>query len=264
MGGFGARVGVPGAAGRAATSHALAAGEVAGPFVLDDDTPTPRHAKATAEGTLKVFFACLAAFALVMLPLALIEGVPRSLGDMALFFTGAAFVTFGGAYAVLPFVSHYAVETRGWLEAPEMLDGLALGETTPGPLILVVTFVGYVASSRTIGPAAGVAGAFVATWFTFLPSFLFVLAGGPFVEGTRGKSGLSAPFAAVSAAVVGVIAHLARDLAPAVFVGNTGRIAFSAIVFLLAAILLLKRWLSVPWVVLLAGLAGFLATWMTW
>ena len=263
-GAFGARVGVPGAAGRATSGHATTVGEGARSFVLDDDTPTPRHARVSAEGVLRVVFACLALFAAALLPLILIEDMPRSLGDLALFFTGAAFVTFGGAYAVLPHVAHFAVETRGWLRAPEMLDGLALGETTPGPLILVVTFVGYLAAARTIGPAAGVAGAAVATWFTFLPSFLFVLAGGPFVEEARGRSWFSAPFAAVSAAVVGVIAHLARDLAPAVFVGDTGRVIFSAVLFTLAETCLLTRWLSVPWVVLFAGLAGLLTTWNTW
>ena len=133
---------------------------------------------------------------------------------MGWFFTKAALVTFGGAYAVLPYVHQGAVEQQHWLTAAQMIDGLALGETTPGPLIMVVAFVGFVGgwTRQVLGPdalaAAGVLGACVATWFTFLPSFLFILAGGPLVESTRGHAGWTAPLAAITAAVVGVIASL--------------------------------------------------------
>lgn len=249
-----ARLGVPGAKGR---SHGAAGGPVAipGPFVLDDETPAPAHARPSLASALKTTLGCLVAFAAGFVPLLLLPGVHASLVEMALFFTGAAFITFGGAYAVLPYVSHYAVESRGWLTRPQMLDGLALGETTPGPLILVVTFVGYVAATHAAGPSFGVAGAVVATWFTFVPSFFFVLVGAPFVEKARGSAALSAPFAAVTAAVVGVIAHLARDLAPTVFFpGHLD--PFPIIVFAAAAFALLKRRLSVPLVVFFAGLAG--------
>jgi chromate transporter len=133
---------------------------------------------------------------------------------MASFFTQAALVTFGGAYAVLPFVVQGAVEQHGWLSTPQMMDGLALGETTPGPLIMVVAFVGFLGGwqKAVLGPdallMAGVLGACVATFFTFLPSFLFILAGGPLVEATRGRLGFTAPLTAITAAVVGVIASL--------------------------------------------------------
>jgi chromate transporter len=132
---------------------------------------------------------------------------------MGAFFTKAAFLTIGGAYAVLPYVYQGAVEHFGWLTGPQMMDGLALGETTPGPLIMVVTWVGYlggVAKEVDANPIlAGVAGAWVATFFTFLPSFLFILAGGPLVEATRGELRFTAPLTAITAAVVGVILNLA-------------------------------------------------------
>src|SRR5262249_38530002 len=124
-----------------------------------------------------------------------------TLTRMAAFFTKAALVTFGGAYAVLPYVVQSAVEDYGWLTAAQMIDGLALGETTPGPLIMVVAFVGYL--------GAGVAGALVATFFTFLPSFIFIFMGAPFIETTHGNLKFSAPLTGITAAVVGVILNLA-------------------------------------------------------
>jgi chromate transporter len=134
---------------------------------------------------------------------------------MGWFFTKAALLTFGGAYAVLPYVYQGAVEQFQWLTGPQMIDGLALGETTPGPLIMVVAFVGFVGGWTQTGAGAGRAvpgralAATVVTWFTFLPSFLFILAGGPLVESTHGKLRFTAPLTAITAAVVGVIATLA-------------------------------------------------------
>lgn len=138
----------------------------------------------------------------------------KLLHDMGLFFTQAALLTFGGAYAVLPYVHDAAVHQYGWVTSAQMMDGLALGESTPGPLIMIVAFVGFVgAFQQTIfGPdatvLAGCAGAIVATWFTFLPSFIFILAGAPFVESSRGDLKLTAPLTAISAAIVGVIGGL--------------------------------------------------------
>ncbi|MGH8849346.1 MAG: chromate transporter, partial [Polaromonas sp.] len=142
-------------------------------------------------------------------------GWSGTLTQMGWFFTKAALLTFGGAYAVLPYVNQAAVEHYQWLSTAQMMDGLALGETTPGPLIMVVAFVGFVGgwAKQVAGPDALFLGAAlaacVATWFTFLPSFIFILAGGPWVESTRGNLRLTAPLAAVTAAVVGVIANLA-------------------------------------------------------
>jgi chromate transporter len=134
---------------------------------------------------------------------------------MAWFFTKAALLTFGGAYAVLPYVYQGGVEHFAWLTGPQMMDGLALGETTPGPLIMVVAFVGFLGGwgKQVLGPDALFLGAALAatvvTWFTFLPSFIFILAGGPLVESTHGKRQFTAPLTAITAAVVGVIASLA-------------------------------------------------------
>jgi chromate transporter len=136
---------------------------------------------------------------------------------MGEFFTKAAFLTIGGAYAVLPYVYQGGVEHFQWLTGPQMMDGLALGEATPGPLIMIVTWVGYlggVAKGVFDNPVlAGLAGAAVATFFTFLPSFLFILAGGPLVEATRGELKFTAPLTGITAAVVGVILNLAAFFA---------------------------------------------------
>lgn len=140
------------------------------------------------------------------------HGAPTQIGG---FFTKAALLTFGGAYAVLPYVYQGAVEHYQWLSAAQMVDGLALGETTPGPLIMVVAFVGFVGgwSRELFGPEAlalaGMFGATVATVFTFLPSFLFILIGGPLIESTHGDLKFTAPLTGITAAVVGVIGNLA-------------------------------------------------------
>jgi chromate transporter len=142
---------------------------------------------------------------------------------MGWFFTKAALLTFGGAYAVLPYVYQGAVQTYQWLSAAQMIDGLALGETTPGPLIMIVAFVGFVGGwgKMLFGPdhllAAGAAAACVVAFFTFLPSFIFILAGGPLVESTRGNIRLTAPLTAISAAVVGVVISLGLFFAWHVF-----------------------------------------------
>ncbi len=180
-----------------------------GPALIDDDTPTPAHARFNMRNLV----ATVAIFAAVWtLALYAVRG-DATLSAMGEFFTKAAFLTIGGAYAVLPYVYQNAVEHYAWLSGAQMMDGLALGETTPGPLIMVVTWVGYlggVAKAVAGNPiAAGVAGATVATFFTFLPSFLFILAGGPLVESTRGELKFTAPLTAITAAVVGVIVNLA-------------------------------------------------------
>ena len=139
------------------------------------------------------------------------------LSTMARFFTQAALLTFGGAYAVLPYVMQAAVEVHGWVTAPQMLAALALGESTPGPLIMILSFVGFLGGWQQpmLGSplASGVAAALVATFFTFLPSFVFILAGAPWIEATHGLPRLAAPLRAISAAVVGVIAQLGLVLA---------------------------------------------------
>jgi len=190
-----------------------------GAAVIDDDTPLPEHARYRAT-RLATFAAIgvalwLSAMALLMAS----YGWDGTLTRMGWFFTKAALVTFGGAYAVLPYVYQGGVETYQWLTGVQMIDGLALGETTPGPLIMVVTFVGFVGGwTKAVFGAdflalAGIAGATVATMFTFLPSFLFILIGGPLIEATRHEIRFTAPLTAITAAVVGVILNLAMFFA---------------------------------------------------
>ena len=182
---------------------------------IDDHTPTPEHARYHPGRLARVVAAGAALWLLPMAALVAVWGWDGTLTHMAWFFTKAALLTFGGAYAVLPYVYQGAVEHFGWLSAAQMMDGLALGETTPGPLIMVVSFVGFVGGwgQAVLGPQALFWGAALAasvvTWFTFLPSFIFVLAGGPMIESTHGKLQFTAPLTAITAAVVGVIASLA-------------------------------------------------------
>jgi chromate transporter len=186
-----------------------------GPALIDDDTPTPSHAVFSYGRLARVLAVGLALWLLAMGALVAWQGWSATLSQMGWFFTKAALLTFGGAYAVLPYVYQGAVETFQWLSGPQMIDGLALGETTPGPLIMVVAFVGYVGgwNQAVLGPDALFLGAALAatvvTFFTFLPSFVFILAGGPLVETTHGKLGFTAPLSAITAAVVGVILNLA-------------------------------------------------------
>jgi chromate transporter len=162
---------------------------------------------------------------------------------MAWFFTKAALLTFGGAYAVLPYVYQGAVAHYGWLSPTQMIDGLALGETTPGPLIMVVAFVGFVGGylKAVFGPdqlfLAGALAATLVTWFTFLPSFVFILIGGPLVESTHGDMKFTAPLTAITAAVVGVILNLALFFGYHVLWPNglEGRFDLTAAVIALAA-----------------------------
>jgi chromate transporter len=180
-----------------------------GAAIIDDDTPTPAHARFSWR---KLVFT-LGAFIVIWLAVMFAVGGEHTLKDMGVFFTKAAFLTIGGAYAVLPYVYESGVNHFHWLTGPQMIDGLALGETTPGPLIMIVTWVGYLGGvAKQVLPnpiAAGLAGAAVATFFTFLPSFLFILVGGPLVEATRGEAKFTAPLTGITAAVVGVILSLA-------------------------------------------------------
>lgn len=186
-----------------------------GPAVIDDDTPTPLHARFSKMRLAQVVTVGALLWLVPMALLVMQWGWHGTLAQMGWFFTKAALLTFGGAYAVLPYVYQGAVEQFQWLTGPQMIDGLALGETTPGPLIMVVAFVGFLGgwAKQVLGPDALFLGATLAavvvTWFTFLPSFLFILVGGPVVESTHGKLGFTAPLTAITAAVVGVIANLA-------------------------------------------------------
>ncbi|MEI7611849.1 MAG: chromate efflux transporter [Betaproteobacteria bacterium] len=186
-----------------------------GPALIDDDTPTPEHARFRWSGLVKVSVIGALLWLFPMMLLTANFGWNHTLTQMSWFFTKAALVTFGGAYAVLPYVYQGAVGDYGWLSPTQMIDGLALGETTPGPLIMVVAYVGFIGGyvHALFGPdmqfLAGVVAATLVTWFTFLPSFIFILAGGPLVESTHGDLKFTAPLTAITAAVVGVILNLA-------------------------------------------------------
>ena len=247
--------------GHAAAAHST------GTALIDDDTPTPSHAVFTWKRLWQVL---LAAAALWLLPMSLLIfqfGWDHTFTQMSWFFTKAALLTFGGAYAVLPYVFQGAVEQFGWVTATQMIDGLALGETTPGPLIMVVTFVGFVGAyaQALLGPdslfLAGALTATLVTWFTFLPSFIFILAGGPFVESTHNDLKFTAPLTAITAAVVGVILNLAlffgyHTIWPQGF-GAPLDIT-SALIAFGAAIALLKYKLNVIQVIAVCGLLGVL------
>ncbi len=241
--------------------------------VIDDDTPTPSHARFSRTRLAKLGLVGALLWLLPMATLLLAFGWNGTVTQVAWFFTKAALLTFGGAYAVLPYVYQGAVEQFQWLSAAQMMDGLALGETTPGPLIMVVAFVGFVGgwTKQVLGPdmlfLGAALAATVATWFTFLPSFLFIFAGGPLVESTHGKLGLTAPLTAITAAVVGVIASLGLFfLGHVLFVGAAGadqpwfaRLDVFALVLVLASLTALARFKAgvIP-VIAAAALAGWL------
>jgi len=194
-----------------------------GPALIDDDTPTPPHALFSWRRLWQVAAVGISIWGVAMAALFFLYGWDGVYTQMGWFFTKAALLTFGGAYAVLPYVYQGAVENYHWLSPVQMIDGLALGETTPGPLIMVVTFVGFVGGwvNQVFGPqaiftSALIAGAIV-TFFTFLPSFVFILMGGPFIETTHGDLKFTAPLSAITAAVVGVIVNLALFFAYHVF-----------------------------------------------
>lgn len=238
-----------------------------GPALIDDDTPTPSHALFSGARLAKIGIVGLVLWGGVIGGLCAEYGWNAALTQMSWFFTKAALLTFGGAYAVLPYVYQGAVEHFHWLTPQQMIDGLALGETTPGPLIMVVAFVGFVAgwSQQIFGGdqlfLAGALAATVVTYFTFLPSFLFILAGGPLVESTHGNLKFTAPLTGITAAVVGVILNLAVFFAwhvfwPQGFAGSFD--GLSALISLCAFWALFRYKLSVIRVILTCGIAGLL------
>jgi len=220
-----------------------------GAALIGDDTPTPEHARFRWPRLLGLL---LVGALLWLLPMGLLYslfGWDATLTQMAWFFTKAALLTFGGAYAVLPYVYQGAVTHYGWLTPTQMIDGLAIGETTPGPLIMVVAFVGFVGAyvQPLFGPQSaflgGALAAALVTWFTFLPSFLFILGGGPVVESTHNDLKFTAPLTAITAAVVGVILNLALFFAYHVFwpQGFAGSFEWPAALISLAALVALLR-----------------------
>ncbi len=257
----------PGLAGRkppASEEVALApdSPETQIPCIHDDDTPTPPHARPSRARLALTLLVSGVALGLPLAALSLLNGWNGVLATMARFFTRVALLSFGGAYAVLPYVAQGAVDTFGWLRADQMIDGLALGETTPGPLIMVVAFVGFIGGWNLTGnlPFAALA-LLVVVWFTFLPSFAFILAGGPLVEASRDNLRLGAPLTAITAAVTGVIASLALFfIGPVLWPAHGGGALDSQALGLFAGSLMLLlrlNWGVIP-LIAAAALAGLL------
>ena len=242
-----------------------------GPALIDDETPTPAHALFDKSKLLRVVTAGLLLWGAAFSVLLWAAGTQGVLTQMAWFFTKAALLTFGGAYAVLPYVYQGAVDQFQWVTGAQMIDGLALGETTPGPLIMVVAFVGFVGgwAKQIFGPEslflAGAAAATVVTYFTFLPSFIFILAGGPFIETTHGNLKFTAPLTAITAAVVGVVVNLTLFFAyhvwwPQGFAGPFD--AVSAAITVAAAVALFRFKVGVITLIAACALAGLAVKWL--
>ncbi len=239
-----------------------------GKAIIDDDTPTPEHALFKKSRLALVLGAGLMLWLIPMLALLAMYGTEHIYMQMSWFFTKAALLTFGGAYAVLPYVYQGAVDSFGWLSATQMVDGLALGETTPGPLIMVVAFVAFVGAylkglALTLAPQAlflmASTAACLVTWFTFLPSFIFILTGGPFIETTHNDLKFTAPLTAITAAVVGVILNLALFFGYHVLwpMGLKGSFDWiSALIAVAAAIALFKYKRNVIHVIAACALIG--------
>ncbi|MEO4186013.1 chromate efflux transporter [Acinetobacter pittii] len=240
-----------------------------GPAFIDDETLTPEHAKFHWLRLAKLIFVAIALWLLPILALGAYFGWHHSYTQMAWFFTKAALLTFGGAYAVLPYVYQGAVNHFGWLSPTQMIDGLALGETTPGPLIMVVAFVGFLGgvNHSLLGSEhlffAGALGAVIVTWFTFLFSFVFIFAGAPIIESTHNEIKFTAPLTAITAAVVGVILNLAlffsyHVLWPQGFSGHFDIVA--AFITVGAFIALFRFNVNVLYVIFASALVGLAVT----
>ncbi len=178
-----------------------------------DEAESSEHARPSWRRSLRVAAVCLALWWLPILLAGAWQGWSSTLFREGVFFSKAAVVTFGGAYAVLPYVAQQALDTYGWLQTGQMMDGLGLAETTPGPLIMVLQFVGFMGGWNQPGALppllAATLGALITTWATFVPCFLWIFLGAPHIEQLRGNENLTAALSAVTAAVVGVILNLA-------------------------------------------------------
>jgi chromate transporter len=232
--------------------------------VIDDAAESPRHARPTWGRAVKVLTTCLVLWWAPVIAVATWQGGHGTLAQEGIFFSKAAMVTFGGAYAVLPYVGQQAVEHFGWITAPQMLDGLGLAETTPGPLIMVVQFVGFLGGWQHPGALsplmAGTLGALISTWTTFVPCFLWIFLGAPHIEQMRGNASLGATLTAVTAAVVGVVLNLAVWFGLHVFFPaglHGGRNDWFAIAVCVAAFIAMQRYkVGIIPIVIASGLLG--------
>lgn len=233
------------------------------PLVIDDDAPPPAHTLPSRTRSLMILTVGLVLWVLPLAGLVAWRGWGSLHSQEYRFFTQAALVTFGGAYAVLAYVTQAAAGSYGWLTQTQAVDGLALAETTPGPLIMVLQFVGFMSAwnnpegmTRT---ASAVTGALITTYVTFLPCFLFIFLGAPYIERLRGNRNLMGALTGVTAAVVGVILNLALVFGVAVVLpqGISGGVdPFAAVISVAAFLALYKFKVDVLWVVITGGLIG--------
>jgi chromate transporter len=229
--------------------------------VVDDHHASPEHARPSLMRALRVLAAGLMLWWSPVLAAGLLLGWSSTLTQEGLFFSKAAMVTFGGAYAVLPYVAQQAVERHAWLTQLQMLDGLGLAETTPGPLIMVVQFVGFLGAWNHPGAlpplAAATLGALLTTWVTFVPCFLWIFLGAPHIEQLRDNRVLTGALSAITAAVVGVILNLAVWFGRHLFLPHPGEInGFAAVLAVVCLVGLLHWKWNVVTVVIGSGLAG--------
>jgi chromate transporter len=232
---------------------------------IGDDGPLPEHTRPSAARSFRVAAVGTVLWAVPLVALVLWRGGDSLHAHEYRFFTQAAFVTFGGAYAVLAYVTQAAAWDFGWLTPTQAIDGLALAETTPGPLIMVLQFVGFMAGWNHPGglgqTVSAVLGALVATYATFLPCFLLIFLGAPYIEVLRGHDGLRSALSGVTASVVGVVLNLALVFGAAVLWpgGPQGGVSWFALTMSVAAFVVLFRWkVDVLWVVLAGGALGLL------
>ncbi|HZH32505.1 MAG TPA: chromate transporter [Pyrinomonadaceae bacterium] len=236
------------------------------PFVIEDDAPPPTHTLPSKSRALKILSVGVVLWVLPFAAISVWGGRGSLHADEYLFFTQAALVTFGGAYAVLAYVTQAAVGSYGWLSHAQAVDGLALAETTPGPLIMVLQFVGFMAAWNHPPDGLGqttsaIAGALITTYTTFLPCFIFIFLGAPYIERLRGNKNLTGALSGITAAVVGVILNLALVFGAAVIwpQGLAGETNWFAAGLSVAAFVALYRFkLDVLLVVLAGGALGFL------
>ncbi|HRH46390.1 MAG TPA: chromate efflux transporter, partial [Pyrinomonadaceae bacterium] len=241
------------------------------PLVISDDAPPPAHTIPNRTRIFKVLAIGLILWVLPFLGIGLWQGWSSLHSQEYRFFTQAALVTFGGAYAVLAYVTQaLTTDPYNWLTKTQAVDGLALAETTPGPLIMVLQFIGFMAGwnnpiSGLDQTSSAIIGALITTYVTFLPSFLFIFIGAPYIESLRGNQNLTGALSGVTAAVVGVVLNLALVFGAAVIFPNglTGNIEwFAAVMSVAAFVAMYKFKVDVLWVVLIGGLIGLIKTFL--
>ncbi len=231
--------------------------------VISDDEESPPHTRPSLGRAIRVSVVCLTLWLAPTIAAGILRGWDSTLFKEGLFFSKAAVVTFGGAYAVLPYVAQQALFHYGWLKPGQMMDGLGLAETTPGPLIMVLQFVGFMGAwqhPEGLSPlVAATLGALITTWATFTPCFLWIFVGGPHIEQLRGNANLTSALSAITAAIVGVVLNLAVWFGLRVFFPSAGIIDWFAIALCaLAFIAMLRYKIDIVPVVLASGLLGLL------